>query len=202
MRERRPFYMTKFRCIGGDCPDTCCRDWEVVLDEESAAFYRTVPGELGDLLRASMTELDGEPCFYLKDGLCPLLNAQGLCRIQLELGEERLSRSCDLHPRFAEEYGSLREWVVSMACPEAARLLLSDPAPVAFVEEQTDEPVSPAATIWTRVSFSLWCLCGRRPMVLYRTGPWTGRPGRPGFCPWRKPTSGIWTSTVWPGWTV
>ena len=142
MRERRPFYMTKFRCIGGDCPDTCCRDWEVVLDEESAAFYRTVPGELGDLLRASMTELDGEPCFYLKDGLCPLLNAQGLCRIQLELGEERLSRSCDLHPRFAEEYGSLREWVVSMACPEAARLLLSDPAPVTFVEEQTDEPVS------------------------------------------------------------
>lgn len=155
MRERRPFYMTKFRCIGGDCPDTCCRDWEVVLDEESAAFYRTVPGELGDLLRASMTELDSEPCFYLKDGLCPLLNERGLCRIQLELGEERLSRSCDLHPRFAEEYGSLREWVVSMACPEAARLLLSDPAPVTFVEEQTDEPVSGCNDLDPRLFFSL-----------------------------------------------
>lgn len=155
MRERRPLYMTQFQCIGGDCPDTCCRDWEVVLDEDTAAFYRTVPGELGQLLRGSMTELDGEPCFYLKDGLCPMLNDRGLCRIQLELGEEHLSRSCDLHPRFAEEYGALREWVVSMACPEAARLLLSDPAPVTFVEEQTDEMVSGCNDLDPRLFFSL-----------------------------------------------
>lgn len=179
MRERRPLYMTKFHCIGGECPDTCCRDWEVVLDEDTAAFYRTVPGELGDLLRASMTELDGEPCFYLKDGLCPLLNERGLCRIQLELGEERLSHSCDLHPRFAEEYGSLREWVVSMACPEAARLLLSDESPVMFVEEQTDEMVTACNDLDPRLYFSLLSLRKTAYTIIQdRTVDWQTRSAR------------------------
>ena len=150
-----PWYFEAFRCVGGDCPDTCCRDWEVVLDPETAAFYQTVPGSLGREIRAAMTQLDGEPCFFLRDGFCPMLDGRGLCRIQLELGEDRLSASCRQHPRFAEEYGALREWSLSMACPEAVRLLLSDLSPMGFVETVTGEPVAGYNDLDPRLFFSL-----------------------------------------------
>ena len=56
MRESRLSYMESFHCVGGSCPDTCCRDWEVVLDEETAARYRAEAGPLGKTLRAAMEE--------------------------------------------------------------------------------------------------------------------------------------------------
>ena len=155
MRESRLSYMESFHCVGGSCPDTCCRDWEVVLDAETAAFYRAVPGPLGEEIRAAMQEVDGETCFFLRDGLCPMLNDQGLCRIQLELGEEHLSRSCDLHPRFAEEYGARREWCLSLACPEAVRLLLADSAPLTITETVTDEALTTYNDLDPRLFFAL-----------------------------------------------
>ena len=179
MRERRLSYMESFHCVGGACPDTCCRDWEVVLDPETAAYYRTVPGPLGDEIRAAMTELDDEPCFFLRDGLCPMLNDQGLCRIQLELGEEHLSRSCALHPRFAEEYGAVREWCLSLACPEAVRLLLSDPAPLTIAETVTEEPVTACNDLDPRLYFSL--VTARKAafsLAQDRSVPWQLRLGR------------------------
>ncbi len=132
----------EFRCAASDCPDTCCRDWAVVLDEDAARDYRTLSGPLGEELRGVMGEVDGEPCLVLQGGVCPMLDARGLCRVQLELGESRLCENCRLHPRFAEEYGILREWCLSLACPEAVRLLLSDPSPLTFSEETTPEAVS------------------------------------------------------------
>jgi len=137
-----PRYYPLFRCAAGDCPDTCCQDWEVVLDEASVAYFRTVPGELGDTIRAAIGERDGEPCFDLKNGFCPMLRRDGLCRVQRELGEEHLSHICDVHPRFAEEYGALRELALTMGCPEAVRLMLGDDSPQTYREEKTDEPLS------------------------------------------------------------
>ena len=27
-----PHYYKKFVCIGGDCPDTCCAGWQIMID--------------------------------------------------------------------------------------------------------------------------------------------------------------------------
>ena len=27
-----PHYYKKFACIGGDCPDTCCAGWQIMID--------------------------------------------------------------------------------------------------------------------------------------------------------------------------
>lgn len=50
MVYRQPSYNRAFRCLGGDCPDTCCRDWEIVLDEQALADYRNAPPGLRDKL--------------------------------------------------------------------------------------------------------------------------------------------------------
>jgi lysine-N-methylase len=125
----------------GECPDTCCRDWEIVLDEDARRFYETVPGELGEQLRAAM-EAGGGEYLALDHALCPFLNDAGLCRIQLAYGEEHLTRNCATYPRFAEEYGALREWALAISCPEAARMILTVPDPTAFDLVTTDEPLT------------------------------------------------------------
>lgn len=37
-------YTAQFSCLAGACPDTCCKDWEIILDEADVARYRALPG--------------------------------------------------------------------------------------------------------------------------------------------------------------
>ena len=126
MITRQPDYNRKFRCIGGACPDTCCRDWEIVLDEEALEDYKAAPQPLREMIAANLAEdSDGDLCFRLReDGFCALLTEDGLCPIQRDWGEEHLCAHCGAYPRFTEEYGCLTETALAVSCPEAARLLL------------------------------------------------------------------------------
>lgn len=45
---RRPAYYKAFRCIGSDCTENCCIGWEIDVDEDSLAYYETVPGDFGE----------------------------------------------------------------------------------------------------------------------------------------------------------
>ena len=47
-------YVNKFSCLAGKCPDTCCKDWQIILDEDAIARYASLPGELGERVRAAM----------------------------------------------------------------------------------------------------------------------------------------------------
>ena len=55
---RRPAYYKAFRCIGSDCTENCCIGWEIDVDEDSLAYYETVPGDFGERLRASIAPAD------------------------------------------------------------------------------------------------------------------------------------------------
>lgn len=123
---RQPVYNKKFRCIGGDCPDTCCRDWSIVPDEDALADYKNAPEPLRSAIAAVLTrDDDGDVCFALReDGFCRLLTGDGLCPIQRDWGEEHLCAHCAAYPRFTEEYGCLSETALAISCPEAARLLM------------------------------------------------------------------------------
>ncbi len=129
MIERRPDYYTQFHCLGGACPDTCCRDWAVVLDEDALADYAAAPAPLGERIARNLaTGGDGDVCFRLDEaGLCALLTPGGLCAIQKDWGEAHLCAHCAAYPRFTEEYGCLTETALAVSCPEAARLLLEAP---------------------------------------------------------------------------
>ncbi|WP_312939985.1 flagellin lysine-N-methylase [Oscillibacter sp.] len=140
MQLRAPDYLEQFQCLAGACPHSCCQGWEVVVDEVSAAVYRTFPGPLGERLRAALKTEDGEDFFALTDtGHCPFWDADGLCAIHRALGPEGTSEVCRSHPRFIEDYGPLRETSLVASCPEACRLLLSSSAPLTFPETETNE---------------------------------------------------------------
>jgi len=135
---RTPTYYRDFRCIAGDCRDSCCKGWEIDIDEETAAYYAGVDGSFGERLRSSIR--DGS--FLLTaDERCPFLNKSGLCDIYTELGGDRLCRICSDHPRYFEWFGSVKEGGVGLCCEAAAELIVS--RPFALCEEEVpDETAS------------------------------------------------------------
>ena len=141
MLVRVPDYFGQFHCLAGACPHSCCEKWEVVIDEESADRYSKECGALGEKLRAAMCrDAEGDACFPLNGGRCPFLDAENLCEIHRQLGEEATSVTCREHPRFTEDYGAFREITLSASCPAANALLLGSGEPLRFIERVTDEP--------------------------------------------------------------
>ena len=129
MLIRKSHYYDHFRCIASRCPDSCCKDWDVQLDPETAKYYRSLPGELGDRLRSVMAE-DPEAGTVMinENGRCPMWRQDGLCQIQAELGEAALCQVCRDYPRLTHDYGNFIELGLELSCPEAARLIFSSPS--------------------------------------------------------------------------
>ena len=135
MKTIKPSYFDTFRCIAGNCPDSCCKDWDVLVDEDKAALYRALPGTLGDRLRQVLKDEDGETYMTIENRRCPMWRDDGLCRIQAELGEEALCKTCRDFPRLTHDYGDFVEYGLELSCPEAARIILGTPEPQFVVTE-------------------------------------------------------------------
>ncbi len=120
-----PEFYPAFRCRAGTCRHSCCRGWEIDVDDTSALRYQETPGALGDVLRAALFA-DDEGWHFRLDGeeRCPLLQPDGLCRLIREAGEEALCDICALHPRFFQEIGEDELWGLGLSCEAAAELLL------------------------------------------------------------------------------
>ncbi len=127
---RYPAYFEAFRCAAQACPDSCCKDWDVAVDEASAKAYAAMEGPLGEALRQAMYQEDGEFWFSVTEGRCPFWQEDGLCRIQAEKGHGALCRTCRDFPRLTHDYGDFVERGLCLSCPEAARLILTaEPEP-------------------------------------------------------------------------
>ena len=120
-----PEYYKSFRCIAGDCPDSCCKEWSVDVDEAAAEFYRGLSGALGDRLRQVLEDTPDGIIMTIENGRCPMWRQDGLCQIQAELGHEGLCQVCREFPRLRHDYGDFVELGLELSCPEAARLILA-----------------------------------------------------------------------------
>ena len=131
-----PDYYKDFSCVGGDCPDTCCAGWQIVIDEKSKKGYRREKGIFGNRLK---NEIDWKEGIFLQyEGRCAFLNDENLCDIYKEIGKDRLCRTCRLYPRHIEEFESLREVSLSLSCPIVAKLVLEKKEPVKFLYKEQE----------------------------------------------------------------
>lgn len=118
--------LKNFRCIAGQCPDSCCKDWAVDVDADAAQHYWGLDGTLGARLQQVLKQDDGQYYMELEQGRCPMWRRDGLCQIQAELGHDALCQVCRDYPRLYMDFGDFQEWGLELSCPEAARLLLQD----------------------------------------------------------------------------
>lgn len=131
-----PSYYKEFRCIADCCKDSCCIGWEIDIDEDTFAYYKSVEGAFGRRLSEHMTE-EGQNSFALREnGWCPFLNAKKLCDICIELGEEALCEVCTEYPRFTMEYENVREKILSLSCEEVGRILFSSAEKTVWEERE------------------------------------------------------------------
>lgn len=137
MKYIKPDYYDEFSCIAQRCRHNCCRqDWEIDVDEDTLAFYRRVPGSLGEELKSSIQiDEDGAHFIFTEEKQCPFLNRQGLCRVVLQLGEEHLCQICTDHPRFRNFFSDREEIGIGLCCEEAGRLILGRKQAVALLSQ-------------------------------------------------------------------
>jgi lysine-N-methylase len=138
----QPRSYSAFRCIGADCEDTCCVGWGVNVDRGTyEAYQRCDDPELGPALHqliainpASNGDDNYAKIAITGDG-CPFL-AEGLCSIQKKLGEKYLSKMCATYPRVMSLVDDVLYRSLHLSCPEAARVVLLDPCPLQFDNDQ------------------------------------------------------------------
>ena len=114
---------SEFTCKADKCKHSCCRGWEIDIDEDTLEYYKGLDSELGCEIRQNI-DWGEEPFFKLTpDERCPFLKDSGLCKIIEELGEEGLCDICRLHPRFFESVNDHNLAGVGLSCEKAAELL-------------------------------------------------------------------------------
>lgn len=155
MKLRVPSYYKEFTCLAGACRHSCCVGWEVDVDEDTAAYYETVEGVLGERLRRFMRKGEDGGLLLTENGRCPFLNEENLCDICIGLGEEALSEVCTEYPRFSIEYGDVLEKSMALSCEEVGRLIFSGEKPFSWEEivlEGTEEEdtADPDGAAWYR----------------------------------------------------
>lgn len=138
-----PDFYFDFSCTASRCRHSCCRGWEIDIDEDTLARYDALTGDIGNTVRASI-ERTPTPHFALTESSdCPFLQADGLCRLILTLGEGSLCDICAEHPRFYNEHPDRIEAGLGLCCEEAVRLLLEKDTPLELIVETDGEVPEP-----------------------------------------------------------
>ena len=129
-----PEFMARFKCLESECPDTCCNGWKVPVTPDR---YRKMRA---GLIRAGRR--DPGPAATGTQGLslpvnsngCLLQCASGLCTVHTLLGEDALPQVCADFPRLINRIDDRFEVTGDIACPEVARLLLTESGSERIVE--------------------------------------------------------------------
>ena len=125
MKLYAPNYYKQFNCIADKCTHSCCVGWEIDIDDRTAEKYAVLSSSYGEYIRKSIA-YDGTRHFCLLDSQkCPHLNAQGLCNVILNAGEDYLCDICREHPRFYNKTSHGVEVGIGMSCEESCRIILS-----------------------------------------------------------------------------
>lgn len=145
-----PNYYLGFACTMGACRHNCCIGWEIDIDEDTANYYQDYSGPMATRLQTEIAFDEDPPHFILGHGeRCPFLNKENLCDVIIELGEEHICQICTDHPRFHNELPGRVESGLGLCCEEAARMILSQAAPVSYLisgepedEDEDDEIIA------------------------------------------------------------
>ena len=127
MKIVKPTFYKNFKCIAGDCPDSCCQGWEVDADSDSLEYYKMLDNSLEIKKRIdsvlSKDEFDNTIFTLAPKKRCPFLNDENLCDMHIAIGGEHTPYTCRTFPRFIYDFGATREIGISFSCPVASDMM-------------------------------------------------------------------------------
>lgn len=113
----------KFKCIADKCEFTCCKGWEINIDNST---YNKWKNENLDYLLEKVEAKDKKEVYFINKENhddCPFLDKQGLCNIVKNHGEEYLSLTCHTFPRIENVFDDRRELSLSCSCKEVVEII-------------------------------------------------------------------------------
>jgi len=133
-------YLTRFKCVGASCEESCCQGWQVQIDRRHYHILKQAmdgtPAEREEFHR-NVQRSDSAPDegrfawirVEREKQTCPFLDSKKLCSVQLRYGEDSLPDICATYPRLVGKFGDRLEVWGTLSCPEVARqCLLHDDA--------------------------------------------------------------------------
>lgn len=133
---RRPEYYKDFHCTGSDCTVNCCFGWNSIGWTEKE-YKKITSADMSEELQTKIEEAF-EPItdkilkaifdYKVKyvDSKCPMLDKNGLCMIQKELGEEYLSCTCRSYPRKKYVSGNIMIYTCSSSCVQVLKIVCNN----------------------------------------------------------------------------
>ena len=122
-------YYDDFKCIGSECPNSCCVGWEIDLDINTFQKYR----DLHDSNINKCMSINQKPTYdkfakikNVNDQRCSFLDKNNLCNIQKKYSEKLLSPTCSNFPRRKVDFGSKQLSSCLLSCPEISRIFFAD----------------------------------------------------------------------------
>ena len=138
---KTPASFSNFSCLGGDCEDTCCRNWKVKLDRHHYDVLKKVMSEHDDEksmfeqyihLNESAITSDYDYAFIRMgvNGYCAMLDDKGLCSIHAKHGVSVLGDVCTMFPRVISRCDDTLELSGALSCPEVVRNCIDEKQPL------------------------------------------------------------------------
>ncbi len=145
-----PKWLQNFSCLGGKCPQTCCRGWNIPIDEEHALLYENIndPEIQPDLSKVfqkirTIKHRKSENLYFLHlldqpADTCSLLNKEKLCTLQNKYGASALCTTCYFFPKVLWQIDNEWSLSASFSCPEVLRMAILDSKSIQFTTLETD----------------------------------------------------------------
>lgn len=162
-----PAFVAAFNCVGSDCRDQCCKEWEIAVDKPTVKKYlankdmliQTIAKDSIQLVKKDSLNW-GKIIFSPESGNCPYFGDDKLCMVHKRLGGQALSKTCAIYPRSYRSYKNDIHQSLNISCPEVVRLLLSEPDAMKFKErlvlQQKSNTAKPLSVV--HKVLSLFCL--------------------------------------------
>lgn len=143
INKRFPNYFKEFKCIAGNCEDSCCVGWDIDIDKITfRQYYKVQDKEMKKMFQKNVhnndnytnSDVDYGKVKLTRGKRCPFLDEDNYCIIYSKLGEEYLSNVCTSFPRIINIVDGFYEMSLDVACPEAARIILLREEGIEFEE--------------------------------------------------------------------
>ncbi len=150
MKLKKFTFCNEFKCLAEKCPESCCQQWSIFFSRSDYLNLRNTPCSEGlkEIIDKSFIKvkennevksLDYAVIRLDEKGFCPLLDKDGLCMLQKELGEDCLGYACYTFPRLKTKIGGdTYIYSLDMGCPKVVELLIAQREGLVITEENYD----------------------------------------------------------------
>lgn len=139
-------YVSRFHCDAQKCSQNCCTaNWNIFVDKDTYEKYSCWESEsgakelIGNIEKVKIGDVEKYVMKRDKNSACPFLNEDGICSIQRKHGEDFLPNICFTYPRNVYDFKDFLEVSLSLSCPVAAELVLSEKEPLKIEEISAEE---------------------------------------------------------------